>query len=68
MTIKWFTTSHKLQKDSNGFYFFVITKCELISGAKNKSEMKAINRINESRFIEVNNGIATIAGEIRLEQ
>ncbi len=61
-------TIQVLQKDSYEFYFSVITKCELISGAKNDIEMQAVKSIDKSRFIDVNNEIATIAGEIRLEQ
>lgn len=57
-----------LRTEMYEFYFSVITKCELISGIKNELEMKAVKSIEHSRFIEVNNEIATIAGEIRLEQ
>lgn len=61
-------TIQVLQKDAYEFYFSVITKCELISGAKTDLEMQAVKSIEHSRFIDVNNEIATIAGEIRLEQ
>ena len=61
-------TIQALQKDFYEFYFSVITKCELISGAKTDLEMQAVKSIEHSRFIDVNHEIATIAGEIRLEQ
>ncbi len=57
-----------LQDDGYEFYFSVITKCELLSGVKNDSELQAVQSIGLNRFIDVNNDIATIAGKIRLEQ
>jgi tRNA(fMet)-specific endonuclease VapC len=66
--IKIVETIQSLYKDNYEFYFSVITKCELVSGAKTDQEMQAIMSIEEVRFIDVNNEIATKAGEIRLTQ
>jgi predicted nucleic acid-binding protein len=57
-----------LRKKGYEFYFFVITFCELISGARSDNEMQAIKSIEHSRFINVDLGIAALAGEIRLKQ
>ncbi|MDQ6419345.1 PIN domain-containing protein [Paenibacillus sp. LHD-117] len=57
-----------LQKSGYDFYFSVITKCELLSGVKNDIEWKAVQNIGVNRFIDVNNDIATIAGNLRMEQ
>src|SRR5690606_21408193 len=61
-------TIQNLQDRGYDFYCSVITKCELRSGVKNDSEWQAAQSIGLSRFIDVNNEIATIAGKIRLEQ
>lgn len=61
-------TIQVLQEDGYDFYFSVITKCELLSGVKSDAELLAIQSIGLSRFIDVNNDIATIAGKLRLEQ
>lgn len=61
-------TVQSLYREGYEFYFSVITKCELMSGAKNDQEMQAIMSIESSRYIDVNNEIATKAGEIRRTQ
>jgi tRNA(fMet)-specific endonuclease VapC len=61
-------TIQRLEKEDYDFYFSVITKCELLSGVKNESELQAIQRISANRFIDICNDIATMAGRIRLEQ
>lgn len=66
--VKIVETIESLYGENVEFYFSVITKCELLSGAKNDQEMKAIMRIENNRYIDVNNEITTKAGEIRREQ
>lgn len=66
--LKTVQTIQSLHKEGYEFYFSVITLCELISGARNDNEMQAIKSIERSRFIDIDTEIATIAGEIRLEQ
>lgn len=61
-------TIQSLDNKGYHFYFSVITKCELMSGAKTAQEINAIMNIEDSRFIEVNNEIAMKAGEIRRVQ
>jgi tRNA(fMet)-specific endonuclease VapC len=57
-----------LSEKGHLFYFSVITFCELISGARSEDEMRAIKNIERGRFIDVDLGIAEIAGEIRLKE
>ena len=61
-------TIQALQDRGYDFYFSVITKCELLSGVKSDSEWQAVQSISLNRFVDVNNEIATIAGEVRLQQ
>ncbi|NQX67478.1 PIN domain-containing protein [Paenibacillus alba] len=50
------------------FCMSVISKCELLSGAKDTKEIEQIINLGNDNFIEVSNEIAQIAGEIRREQ
>ncbi|MCY9663653.1 PIN domain-containing protein [Paenibacillus alginolyticus] len=61
-------TLNLLHSNGISFCMSVISKCELLSGAKNDIEIDQIINLGNENFVEVNNEIAQIAGAIRREQ
>lgn len=58
-------TIQNLQDRGYDFYFSVITKCELLSGVKNDSELRLLKRVSNKPIILFNNGMRShINGEM----